>query len=276
MAVKVLCFDIETRATTDTKLRERLETEAFERRPVNNTLKTEKERWDTPQAQTERMNEALAKTSVDCLYAEPICCVWRSELDDAGVDGVWMADDERQALIDLSAKWEAMTDSSTVWVGHNLIGFDLPILLNRWRRNCVAPPTCFPQFRDGRWMGRIWDTMLRTPAKTPFISLENASLAYGLPSAKSVVWRSEPMTGARVAEALAAGERKMLVEYCATDVEADFELYQAQTFAGRWGTIDGREQIAAAVREIESSKLTEGQKNQALVTLLNAAGMIPR
>ena len=276
MAAKILCFDIETRATTEANLIARLEQEAFERRPVNNTLKTEKERWDTSQAQTERMHEAVQKTSVDCLYAEPICCVWRTEDDEAGVDGVWLAADEAAGLRDLSERWEALTDAGTVWVGHNLLGFDLPILLNRFRRNCVPPPTCFPQYRDGRWIGRVWDTMLRTPAKTPFISLENASLAYGLPSAKNMMWRGEPMTGARVAEALAAGEDKMLVEYCATDVQADYELYLTQTFCGRWGTLDGRESLAAAIREIEAADFPQSAKDRGVLTLLDAAGMVPR
>lgn len=267
-----LCFDIETRATTRHAIIERITEQAWNARPLSNTLKEEKELWDTPAGREQRITRAIAKTAVDPLLAEPLCiCASCQEGEVIVLDGM-----ERPAhkmileIGDLIAEW---CDRDTLFIGHNIEGFDLQLLLAQLQQYAIVPPQIFPTYRRGRWRGNIWDTMGACPGKTPFISLIDAALAYGF-EAKRLMWRGEQMTGARVGEAYAAGDYQIIRDYCCGDVRDETALFLAQTCGGTWGIASRTDATAEQLTELAESALTPAQKWLASVPILQSYGLL--
>jgi len=277
---RVIHFDIETYRTTDGALLDRIVQEAVVKRPAQNTLKEIKTLWDTTEAQDARAAEALSKTALDVTLAEVlvVCAMSDDEYilqaTVGGNEGCSTAD-EHDLLSHAAAKLDLHADADTIWCGHNIEGFDLPILINRWRRYRITPPEHFPTY-SGRWRGRVYDTMQRVPTKNGFISLNEACARYDISMAKDTMWNGAPMTGARVAEAYEAGEHKLLLDYCAADVAMVCELYSVMTCGGTRGTYGTPDEVGAKVREIEESHLSDGLKAMAIVKVLDNAGRIPR
>lgn len=272
---KVICFDLETYRTTDPAAIEQVTREAVEKRPAQNTLKELKTLWYTEEARDERAREALDKTALDVTLAEVICACAKADGEPLFQLSQEPEFSESTVLKMVSRCLDQLSGPETIWVGHNCAGYDLPILLNRWRRHRITPPEHFPSF-NGRWMGRVFDTMLRIPTKTGFISLNEACNRYGINLQKCTDFNGEPLTGARVGEAYEAGEHKLIAQYCMADVEMVEALYDVMTFGGTRGTYDTSDAVAEQVTEIENSGLSPAQKALALVSVLDAAGRIPR
>ena len=269
---RFLILDIETYATSNPAARERIRQAAIEKRPPGNCKKEIKLAWDTEQAREERAAEAVAKTALDVLLAEPLCVCY--DVDGEPVQADMMRNQEDETLAALAQVWNEQAGPGTIWAGHNLEGFDLRILLNRWRAHGIAPPAHFPVFNAGRWRGRVYDTMLRTPSNSGvnMVSLRAVCEAYGLPAAKTnTLWKGEPLDGAQVGAAFEAGEYDLILEYCADDVQVQRDLYMAQTKADTWGTYPREDDLEAAADDIHNSNLTEAQKQLALAALADRA-----
>ncbi len=275
---RLMVFDIETYRTRNPAVLDRIRAEAAEKQPASNTRKELKMAWHTEAAREERSREAVAKTSQDPLIAEPLVVCWEADGEPYFAD--MMSHPEREQLALLVEWWDSQTNQETIWCGHNICGFDLPILLNRWRHHRITPPEHFPQYRHGKWRGRVWDTMLRTPSKNGLgmVGLRDVCEAYGVSAAKDTVyWRGAPMDGSRVAEAFEAGEYELIVNYCADDVSVQRELYMRQTANDTWGTFDRHSDLAEQVLEIQQAKgLSEGARAIAILKLLESNGLMPR
>lgn len=246
--------------------------------------------WDTEEVRAARCKDALWRTALDPMLAELLCVVWTwpgrafcasADCMGARVNGEPVLDgslaaNEEEALELLAMEWDKHIGPETILVGHNIAGFDLPIILNRWRRWGIKPPKHFPAYYNGRWGGRVFDTMLRTPAKTPFVSLKDACRAYAVPGAKSVEWEGAPMDGSRVAAAFEAGERDLILRYCESDVIVTLDLYQRMTAGDTWGTWDTRDEVAEAIAEIEAGGLTDGARAISILQVLERNGLVPR
>jgi hypothetical protein len=289
---RLIVVDIETYRTRIPSVIERLRREAVEKRPAQNTLKELKVEWDTSAAREARALEAIGKTSVDVLLAEPLCVYWET-LGEDGIQSIgevdFMAPGEGIAggmdpmdilavggqLVEVAAAWAALTGPETIWVGHNLKGFDLPVLVNQFRRYEVTPPESFPQFIGRRWLGRVYDTMERCPTKTGYLSLEDACEAYDVRAGAVVKWNGVPMDGSRVGAAYEAREYEILRRYCALDVTMAYRLYMAMTGNDSWGTYDRAGSVAEQIGELRGAEgLTEGQRALGIVSVLERAGMI--
>lgn len=278
---KSICFDIETYHTRTAALVERITQEAINKRPARNAAKDVKAVWDTEKARDERARDAWDKTAVDVLLAEVLCCAWIADIDgehqDAYIAGMGTSD-EKTALGILAETWDDDAGPDTIWIGHNVLGFDLPILLNRWRHHKIQPPEHFPTYRNGRWRGRVYDTMKNCPCQNGLglVSLDATREAYGLGPAKTLDWDGIPMDGSRVGQAFEAGEFDLIVEYCRADVAAELELYKPMTFHGVYGAWDDDDDVAEQLAEIDAASLSEGQRAIAKLTVLEQAGRVPR
>ena len=272
----MIVIDIETYRTRDEGAVARVTQDALLKQPAQNTAKELKLTWDTERARDERVSVALSKTSVDVLLAEVLCIATRSELGATTFDG--MGQSEGDMLYEFVEEMDRVAGPQTIWVGHNIASFDLPILLNRMRRYGVVPPKHFPVYVNGRWQGRVFDTMKRTPCSNGLglVSLDNTCAAYGVPL-REVMWAGAPMEGSRVAEAFEAGAIETILEYCAEDVITELKLYGAMTFDFTWGTYGVGSEAAERVSEIERDEtLTDTQKALAVYDVMNRAGLIPR
>lgn len=272
---RLLVIDIETVRTRNPRIIERIAQEAMDKRPASNTKKELKIAWDTEAAREARAAEALAKTAVDPLLAEPVIVSCMTETDETPQSRS-LAPGDRAGLCMVSLWLNDLAGPETVWIGHNLCHFDLAVLLNAWRRARVTPPEEFPVYTNGRWRGRVFDTMLRCPSNTPFVSLAAACEAYGIEDAKTIMWQGEPMNGSRVGDAYDAGEEQMLLEYCEADVRATHELYMAMTDDDRWGTFDRHSEVVDLLAALDESELTEGARAMAKLRVLENAGLVPR
>lgn len=275
MKARTIILDIETYRTTNPTAIARIRQEAAEKEAPKTASKDVKIWWDTEKAREERFQEALAKTAVDPMLAEILCVVVAiDDREPVPFDqcGIYEAD----LLTDFASLVEQVASEETIWVGHNVEGFDLPVLLNRIRRLKIKPPTHFPAYNAGRFYGRIFDTMKRTPGRTPFISMEAACEVAGV-DLPAVLWRGEPMHGGRVAECYEASEWDALIDYCRQDVLATRELYNALTFGDAWGTFPVPNDLASRLDEVERDEsLTEAQKAITQKSLMKSAGAWPR
>lgn len=276
---RLIVFDIETYQTRNPLAIERVGRSAIEKKCPGNARKEDKLQWNTEIARSNRAKEALAKTAVDVLLAEPLCLCARM---DGEPYSHWLYEWDLRETADRLLMTRQMLHSvagpETVWCGHNIAAFDLPVILNAWRRYGIEPPEHFPQYVNGRWRGRVFDTMLRTPGGNGLgmVSLDDVCTAFGLGSAKSKQWRGEPFDGSKVAAAFEAGETNLILEYCMDDVEIQEQVYNVLTAGGRWGTFDRHDALAQQIDEIRASSLTEGQKAITILGLLEGAGLVPR
>lgn len=267
-----LVFDIESYKTISPTVIERLTAQARDAKPTTNTLKELKACWDSPEAIQARIEAAIAKTAVDPLLAEPLCiCVSCEEGEIVVLDGM-----ERPALkmiVEMGHLIADQCDHDTLWVGHNIEAFDLPLLLVQFQKNGILPPEVFPTYRRGKWRGNIFDTMGACPGRTPFISLIDAAMAYEF-RAKTLLWRDAPMTGARIGEAYEAGEFQIIRNYCCNDIRDEQALFRLQTCGGRWGVQNRLDVTAEQLMAIAESALTPSQKWTAAVPILQSYGLL--
>lgn len=263
-------FDVETYRTREAEVVERLTREAIAKRPAESAKKDVKSQWDTSAARQARADEAVGSTSVDVTLAEVVCIC-------AGAPGgeaeFTCSGDDEVATLHRAADWlDNVAGPDTVWAGHNIAGFDLSILLNRWRRFGIRPPRHFPVYAGGRWRGRVFDTMTRIPSRSGFVSLEEACRMHRVPM-RDVMWRGDAVDGSRVGALVDAGEWTVLEVYCGEDVAAEGRLYEALTLGGAWGCFDRG--IWEQVSELRgASGLSDGARALAIVALLERSGVI--
>jgi hypothetical protein len=268
VSARLLVFDIETRPTSRLKALERAMDAARNADPPSSMKAADKLTWDMEDEREKRAAAVLSGTMVDVAAAELLVVAWRA--DGHAWAGTARNVEEEKRLLELVVEsWNECLGPETVIAGHNIKGFDLPVLLNRLRYHDVPPPKHFPVYRRGYWTGSVYDTMEGIPSKTPFISLESACARYGLGSAKNVHWNGAPMTGARVLEAFQAGAWEVLTEYCCADVEAEERLYLRMTAGDTWGTYNRGSELVKSLAAIEISDMTPEQKTV-------AAGMLVR
>jgi len=108
--------------------------------------------------------------------------------------------------------------SRVLWIGHNLLRFDLPYLWHRTKINRVRPSINIPY--DGKpWDERIFDTCARwKAASSASASLEAICTAIGIEAKQS-------MHGSEVWDYFQQGKIGEIADYCMDDVVATRELY---------------------------------------------------
>lgn len=274
MAAKWIVFDIETYRTRNPEILEAITLEALNAMPAQNTAKAIKDIWDTPAGRQGRIDEAVSKTACDPLLAEPLVICADAEGSFGGAYECFQAHEIPIVLRTLAQTMRAYCDKDTVWVGHNIERFDLPLLVTWWQRLGIEIPPCFPvALPGGRWRGRVFDTMTRTPTRAGYISADNACRAFGIPC-KTVLWQDEPMTGVRVSTAYESGEHDLITRYCNQDVSAEKALFLKITQDARWGLWDRVDSTVEQLREIAESDLSAAQKWLAASPVLQSAGLI--
>ncbi len=274
----VIVFDIETYSTRSDALIEKVREEAVAKRPAQNLAKEKKIAWDTTEGRMRRGAEAVAKTALDPMLASVLVVAYSVDGQDCVTEVFASHDAERAGLENLAADWDDLIGPETLLVGHNIAGFDMPVLIGAWNRHDIEPPDFFPAFRRGKFFGNYYDTMEHIPNnRAGFVSLEDACRALGLPSAKSCTWEGLEMHGGRVAEAFERAQFDLLREYCLADVEAELRLFLRLTHGGNYGLSRKGDGIREALAPIwDNDALDRVQKKIASFDALNQMGLIPR
>jgi 3'-5' exonuclease len=107
-----------------------------------------------------------------------------------------------------------------LWIGHNIVAYDLPFIRQRcWANGLSVPPR---PFKMKAWDGAIFDTLLAwSPDRDKRISLDRLCRVLGVASPKA-----SGFTGADVWGAYQAGRIDDIVTYALADVTATRECWK--------------------------------------------------
>jgi len=175
------------------------------------------------------IDEAVAKTGLDGSFGRVCVIGWALEYEE--VQTVYNATDERillQAFAD-RLRIKASDQLSTTVVGHNVSGFDLRFLVQRYIVHGIRPPAVIARAAQAKpWESdKVFCTMTQWAGVGNRVSLEKLCLALSIPSPKSDI------TGATVAAAVAAGRIDDVAAYCVGDVQATRAVHRRMTFASQ-------------------------------------------
>jgi len=213
----MITFDIETLPTKDPEVIARIKSEL--KPPGNYTKEETVEKWKKT-----ALDEAIRKTSFDALYGRVACIAWKHDNDDA--KETFKNDSEQQAIMDFYRSVELSCDWS--FCGHNIANFDLPFLLHRSMILGIKPPASIMKAMLAKpWDDCIKDTMIMwTGSPNKYISLDTLLWHFG-------IQHNHPeFDGSMVAETWETDPQKV-IDYCAGDVRATYELYQKMAFCER-------------------------------------------
>lgn len=218
-------FDLETIPTDDPAI---IADIAAGIKPPGNLKKAETiEAWERDE-KPGAVLEAIKKTGLDGTFGR-ICCIGFA-VDDEPVDCAFghEADciENFFRWLQNAARISSYSESrQAIFVGHNILSFDLRFLWQRCVVNGIRPPAFIP-FNAKPWDGKVFDTMTAwNPAREKSISLDKLCRALGVPSSKG------DLDGSKVAEYWHAGRHQEVADYCMADVEAVRQCHKRMVFA---------------------------------------------
>lgn len=116
----------------------------------------------------------------------------------------------------------AVKESKDLFIGHNILDFDLPFLIKRSIINRVKPPQIsFRRYRNSP----IYDTMWEWSLWAHRISLNDVADAIGICSSKD-----GEIDGSQIYDYFCAGRHQEIALYCMRDVECTREIYYCINF----------------------------------------------
>lgn len=170
--------------------------------------------------------DAVAKTGLDGAFGQVVCIGY--DLHDTGEPDAIYGLDERDVLMRFNTALDTIPHNmhnATTVVGHNVIGFDLRFLWQRYVVNGIRPHAIINAAAQAKsWDVKIYDTMTQFAGYGNRISLDKLCLALSIPSPKG------DMDGSMVNQAVKDGRLLDVVEYCKCDVKATREVYRRMTF----------------------------------------------
>lgn len=220
--MKPLYFDLETIPAQDPSVRAELAAAV-----------TAPAQYKKPESIAEWLGEnrekeaeaAWLKTSFDGGVGH-VCVIGWAVGDDEpqaySVSAIGDRDAERKCIEDFFC---AVTDAGhSTFVGHNLIGFDLPFLWKRCMVLGIKPPAFFPR-NPKPWSELVVDTMLLWDAtQRAGGSMDRICRLMGIPGKGDI-------SGADVWPLVQAGRIAEVAEYCRGDVARTRSMHRRMTFA---------------------------------------------
>lgn len=162
--------------------------------------------------------EAYKLTSLDGSYGQIFCIGYLKDPDMKSAEV--LKGTEKKILEDF---WKLVTDVG-LFVGHNLMDFDLPFIYKRSIIHKVKPSVNlnFARYRSSPIFDTMkewekWNIMSR-------ISMDELAKVLGLPSSKTY------MDGSQVYEYWQKGKAQEIYEYCKADVEVNKKIYDRMMF----------------------------------------------
>lgn len=196
-------------------------------KPPGNLKKAETiEAWERDEKPAAVL-EAVRKTGLDGTFGR--ICVIGMAVNDEPVECTFGNEDDVLSnffrWLESAARISDYTErQSAVFVGHNILSFDLRFLWQRCVVNGIRPPAVIP-FNAKPWDGKVFDTMTAwNPERERRISLDKLCRALGVASSKG------DLDGSKVAEYWQAGRHHEVAAYCMADVEAVRQCHKRMLF----------------------------------------------
>lgn len=161
--------------------------------------------------------EYLGKTALDGTFGRILCIGYA--VDDDEVDVLYNEDNEAETLRQF---WE-LAKNSDMFIGHNVMDFDLRFIYQRSIINNVVPSLDlnFARYRSFP----IYDTMKEwVKWSNNSIGLEPLALALGIPTPK------EGIDGSQVYDFYKKGKVQEILDYCKRDVETTRAVFKRMVF----------------------------------------------
>lgn len=219
----ILFLDLETIPAADPRITDYIA--ATIKPPGTIKLAASIAKWHAESKQ-EAIDEAVSKTGLDGAFGR--VCVIGFDLHETGNPEAIYGLDERALLVSFNAVLNSIPRSmwsAVTVVGHNVTGFDLRFLWQRYVVNGIRPHAIINAAAQAKsWDSKIYDTMTQFAGYGNRISLDKLCMAMGVPSPKG------EMDGSMVAQYVADGRIDEVAEYCKRDVKATREVYQRMTF----------------------------------------------
>lgn len=172
--------------------------------------------------------EAVAKTGLDGAFGQVVCIGFQLDGMDAplaycGINETMLLDAFNEMLTKRIAPGDVLATSV---VGHNVSGFDLRFLVQRYIVNGIRPPLVIKRAAEAKpWESeKVFDTMIQWAGVGNRISLEKLCLALSIPSPKG------DMDGSMVGQYIKDGRFDEVAAYCKKDVEATKAVFERMTF----------------------------------------------
>ena len=125
-------------------------------------------------------------------------------------------------------KWWDIADRADLFVGHNIMDFDLPFIYKRSIIHKIKPAARHINLSFARYRSDpIFDTMKEWDkwALRASISLDKLAKVLGLPTSKD-----GGIDGSKVYDAYLAGKYDQICEYCKRDVELTRKVFKRMNF----------------------------------------------
>lgn len=183
------------------------------------------EKWHK-ESKAEAVAEAIDKTGLDGAFGQVVCIGY--DLHDTGQPEAVYGLDEPDLLTRFNAVLDTIPrnmHNATTVVGHNIIGFDLRFLWQRYIVNGIKPHAIISASAKAKpWDANVYDTMTQFAGFGNKITLDKLCVALGIPTPKG------ELDGSKVGQAVADGYLLKVVKYCKDDVIATRLAYRRMTF----------------------------------------------
>ena len=222
-------LDLETVPSQDPCVR--AEIEASIQPPGNMSKPDTISKWEA-ECKPELVEEAWKKTAMDGAYGQIVCAAIAADNEEPSVffDTDWQTYED-QIIYDLFAgivaRYQPSRDTRPIFIGHNLVNFDLRFLFQRSVVHGIRPPIIIP-FDAKPWDDKVYDTMIKWSGVGKTVSLEKLCRTFCLPAKGSEI--GEDMDGSKVWDFVKAGRIANVATYCKADVERVRALYKRMTF----------------------------------------------
>lgn len=127
----------------------------------------------------------------------------------------------------LNDHFEPSRDRRPVFIGHNLVGFDLRFLYQRSVMLGIRPPVWLP-INPKPWDESVFDTMTAWAGFGNRVSLDKLCRSFGIAGKGSEI--GEEIDGSKVWDFVQAGRIADVAKYCAGDIERTREIHKRLTF----------------------------------------------
>lgn len=176
------------------------------------------------------LTEKWRKTSFDGGFGH-VCCIGYA-IDDAEPVTITIPGDDYEfnELRIISMFYDVLRDQYNanehmrpVFIGHNIIGFDLRFLYQRSAVLGLQAPSFIP-FDAKPWSDNVFDTMTKWAGQGNRVSLNKLCEVFNMPLKGAEF--DEEFDGSMVWDAVEAGDIDKVATYCAGDVYRTREIYQ--------------------------------------------------
>jgi len=240
-----IIFGIETIGTTDPDRRKRIKEDPKTYFADPRTPKVKADMW-AKLSGDEQLDYRIQETS-QTSAAHIVCVVSLGISSTAAPDTKIYRDQDykdktqnpdvayTQMLRELANYWASTSHERTVWVGHDIMNFDLPMILSHWGQYELVPPPFLPIAGRAYTMSNVWDASRHAlMVGKQYSTLVEVCEMYGVqppPHRHAMLPKEEHVFDVSlITKWYRQDEHMKISEHCFNKVVAAFDVFRKATF----------------------------------------------